>query len=175
MGLLRVFPCEYHFPTHFPRLSSAVWPSVFFPGATNREPARRDVTKRRATSTKTNHRPDIYFLLFRGNRATRCSFSNRSPPPDDGFLFSGIAYPSANPHAPFFPNITRVNPAACHVSISSGGLSRPVRGLAEILSDKLPTLACDNDKYEVASIKRKYQSDGTTRSGANSVSGDGES
>lgn len=42
------------------------------PSATNREAARRGVTKTSATSTKSNHRADIYFLLFRGNRAA-CS------------------------------------------------------------------------------------------------------
>lgn len=124
MTLLEALTCEYHSPPHSFRLSSVVCPSVFFPGATNREPARRDVTKRRATGTKTNHRPDIYFLLFRGNRATCFSFSNQSPLADDGFLFSGIAFPSRNPHAPFRPRITRVNPLLCHVPINDARLEQ---------------------------------------------------
>lgn len=49
------------------------------PGASNREVTRRGVTKTSATSTKSNQRTDIYFLLFRGNRAARSLFWIYSP------------------------------------------------------------------------------------------------
>lgn len=76
VGLFEAFATYVSFACLVSPAFQTVCPSVFFPGATNREAAWRGVTKNHATSTKTNHRRDIYFPLFRGNRATCFLFSN---------------------------------------------------------------------------------------------------
>lgn len=105
-------------------VSQVSWSSFFFqvsPEVSFPDASGKGVTKEHATITNTNHRRDIYFLLFRGNRATRILFSNWKPPADGGFLFSASPFHQATPHAPFL--LPRVNlPPSCHVSINGIGL-----------------------------------------------------